>query len=101
MQKWKFSLLLCLLLTLNACRTMYSTTLECEQNSKAYNRMLRWQEYDLAETSLVDPALRAEFQKKMTAAKDVRIVDYRVKKLECRPEKGEAEAVVEFDYYIP
>lgn len=97
-------LILCvclLLLPLAACRTLTGAGEEFEKSSKAYNRMLRWQEMDQAAAAFVDKGLRPQFQQQIEAAKGVKVVDYRVKSLECDPEKGEAEVRVEFDYYVP
>jgi hypothetical protein len=35
------------------------------------------------------------------AADQVKVVDYRIKNLECWPKKGTAEVTVEWDYYVP
>ncbi|KAF0220460.1 MAG: hypothetical protein FD174_1114 [Geobacteraceae bacterium] len=97
----RLTLLSPLLLALAACSSLAVIGLECEKRTKEYNRMLRWQEFDNAAIVFVDKPLRDEFQKRIAAAKDVKVADYRVKSLECDPEKGEATVKAEFDYYIP
>lgn len=94
-------LLLILLPALAACSSLAVVGLECEKSAKEYNRMLRWQEYEAATIVFVDEPLRNEFQQRIAAIKDVKMADYRVKSLECKPEKGEATVKVEFDYYTP
>ncbi len=97
----KLIMLLFVLPALAACSSLAVIAMECEKSAKEYNRMLRWQEFDTASIAFVDEPLRNEFQKRIAALKDVKMADYRVKSLECMPEKGEATVKVEFDYYTP
>ena len=90
----------CLLLFLPACRYLATSPDEFAKISRDYNNMLRWQEFDRANVAYVEQALRGEFQKKIAATRDVKVVDYRVLSLECNAEKGEAEVKVEVDYYL-
>jgi hypothetical protein len=75
--------------------------IEFDQSAKGYNRMVRWHELDGAETAYVPPGLRDEYRKRVIDAAEVKIVDYRVKSMECSPVKGEGSAWVEFDFYRP
>jgi hypothetical protein len=74
--------------------------IEFDQSARGYNRMVRWHELDSAE-AYVTPKLRDEFHKRIIAAGEVTIVDYRVKSMECSPVKKEGSVRVEFDYYRP
>ncbi len=68
---------------------------------KGYIRMIRWSEFDKSTLFYVDDPLRDEFQKRVDDVSEVKVVDYRVKNLVCRPKEGTAEVTVEWDYYIP
>ena len=74
---------------------------EFEKSSKGYNRMLRWREVEDAGMVYMDPELRDAFMKNAEEFKtrEVTITDYRILTSECLPEKGTAQAVVEFDYF--
>ena len=87
-----------LLGSLTACRTLGVTSTEFEKSSRDYNRMVRWQEFSTADT-YVEHDIRRAFELKVAAAKGITLVDYRILTMTCDPEKGEARATVEFDYY--
>ncbi len=91
------------LLSLTACTSLRNMTIrhDFEENSKGYNRMVRWQEAEQACLIYVDKAIRDQFLARVEAAKEVKITEYRVKALECDPERKEATAKVEMDYYTP
>ena len=69
--------------------------------SKGYVRMIRWHEFDKSTLFYVDDPLREEFQKRVSAIEQLKVVDYRIKNQECWPKKGKAEVTVEWDYYMP
>jgi hypothetical protein len=69
--------------------------------SKGYVRMIRWHEFDKSTLFYVDDTLREDFQKRVSAIEQLKVVDYRIKNLECWPKKGKAEVTVEWDYYMP
>jgi len=75
---------------------------EFEKNMKGYNRMLRWHEVENAGMVFLEPELREAFMKSAAALKrrGVTITDYRILTSECLPEKGSAEVIAEFDYYV-
>jgi hypothetical protein len=52
-------------------------------------------------TTYVSASEQEEYRKKITEAGEVKVVDYRVKTMECEPVKGEASVMVELDYYRP
>jgi hypothetical protein len=74
---------------------------EFDQSMKGYNKMLRWRDVENAGMVHLDPELRDAFMKSAEEIKKrgVTITDYRILTSECLPEKGTAEAVVDFDYY--
>jgi hypothetical protein len=75
----------------------------CEKDIKDYNKLLRWREVDNAGMLYMDRTLRDEFIKSAEDFKkrEVVIADQRILASECLAEKKSAEAVVEFDYYVP
>jgi len=96
-------LVLVALLMLSACQSIHISKVaeDFDKASRGYFRMVRWNDLDKAPLHFVDATLREEFEKRVKVSRDVEITDYRVKHLECRPEKGDAEVTVEWDYYIP
>src|SRR5690349_1123006 len=88
----------------SSCATMRIKNIreECEKSVKGYNRMLRWQELENAGMLYIEPELRDEFFKAVESLRKrgVTITDYRIRTQECLPEKGTAEVLAEFDYYI-
>jgi hypothetical protein len=95
------------LLILSSCQSMRESIRnariadEFTSTSKGYARIIRWHEFDKSTLVYIDEPLRKDFQKRIMAADQVKLVDYRVKDLECWPEKGTAEVTVEWDYYVP
>ncbi|SNB47730.1 hypothetical protein SAMN06269301_3222 [Geobacter sp. DSM 9736] len=83
---------------LGGCQTISAQKETCETTIRSYNRMVRWQEHESAERA-VEEAARAEYRRRL-GEKDLRIADYRIKTLTCDTERGEAEATVEYDYYV-
>lgn len=87
-----------------SCATMRNKNIleTCEKSIKDYNRMLRWQELETAGMVFIEPEQREEFLKvaESIRKRGVTITDYRIRTQECLPEKGTAEALTEFDYYI-
>jgi hypothetical protein len=103
MKIFPMMLLSALLLILSACQAMHISKVEedFDKGTRSYFRMVRWNELDQAPLYFVDEPLREEFEKRVKGRKEVQIADYRVKYMDCRPEKGEGEVTVEWDYYIP
>ncbi len=96
---YRFLSVILLLGSITACRTLGVTQAECERSSRDYNRMVRWQEFASANATYVEQDIRRAFEVKVAAAKGITLVDYRIVSLACDPDKGEARATVEFDYY--
>jgi hypothetical protein len=103
MKIFPMMLLSALLLMLSACQAMHISKVaeDFDKGTRSYLKMVRWNELDQAPLSFVDEPLREEFEKRVKGRKEVQIADYRVKYTDCRPEKGEGEVTVEWDYYIP
>jgi hypothetical protein len=103
MKYFPMMLLSALLLTLSACQSIHYMNVgeDFDKGTRSYLKMVRWNELDNAPLSFVDEPLREEFEKRVKGRKEVQIADYRVKYMDCRPEKGEGEVTVEWDYYIP
>jgi hypothetical protein len=91
--------LLMLLLLPASCRTMGVALEQFDRSSREYNRMVRWEEYAMANITFVDQGAREAYEKRVEAAKRVKVVDFRVVSYECDPAKGMATVDVEFDYY--
>jgi hypothetical protein len=72
-----------------------------EKSWKEYIQHMRWNELDSATNKFVSESMREEYQKKITATEEVKVVDYRIKMVTCDPVKGEASLKVELDYYRP
>jgi hypothetical protein len=103
MKKFPMLLLPALLLILTSCQSMHIARVaeDFDKGTKSYVRMVRWNELDKTTLFFVDEPLREEFEKRIKGRKEVQIADYRVKHTECRPEIGEGEVTVEWDYYVP
>ena len=97
----RIMLLVSILALAGGCETMENmqTCNEFEQNSKSYNKLIRWNELEKAEAVFPPEQLREEFKGKVKAAKGVKVTDFRIKSLECLPEQGEATVVIDIDYY--
>jgi hypothetical protein len=92
-------ILLFLLVIGSACTLLFPLKDEFERNSKGYNEMLRWQEFEKA-VAYVDPARRADYRKRIEVVGDIKVVDYRIKNVAYDPEKRTAEVRLELDYYL-
>ena len=99
--KKRIILLLSVMALLGACETLrnQSASEDFQRSSKSYNSMIRWDEMESAQWAFPPEQLREEYGRRVESAKGVKITDYRVKKTECSPEKGEATVIVEFEYY--
>lgn len=99
--KKRIVLLLSAVALLGACQSMrnQSASDDFKRASDSYNNMIRWDEMESAQWAFPPEQLREEFGRRVESAKGVKISDYRVKRYECLPEKGEATVIVEFEYY--
>lgn len=102
MGKWlKLSCAAAGCLVLSACTALLDLKGTLDKSSREYNEMVRWQELDSACLSFVDKALREDCQKRADAARDVKVTDYRIVRVERTPSGKEATILVQIDYYIP
>lgn len=103
MKGYRIVLAMAALALLPACQSYrnYNAREEFTVSSREYNRMLRWEELDQACITFADKAQREECLKRAAAAREVKVVDYRILTQECTPEKGAAETRVAVDYYVP
>jgi len=97
----RIMLLILVIALLGGCETIKNKNIACELDdcSKSYNKMIRWHELDEAGAVFPAEELREEFARKAKSAKGVTVTDFRIKKMECFPEKGEATVILEIDYY--
>jgi hypothetical protein len=103
MKTIRLLLMSAVLLMLLSCESMRISRIseDFDTTSKGYIKLVRWHEFNKSTLIYVDDSLIEDFQKRVDAAKDVNVADYRIKNVECRPEKGDAEVLIEWDYYIP
>lgn len=91
-------------LLLNGCAAYrsYNRNEECDKAIKGYGRMVRWMEMEKAAISLVDSSQKEAYAQtaENVRRRGISMVDMRILAQECRTERGTAEAVVEFDYFI-
>ncbi len=83
----------------SACSTLTNLREDLDNTVIAYNDLLRWNELNKAKY-FVDESLRQEFEARIKAAKNVKIVDYRIVDMDFKAERGEQIVEVEFDYYV-
>ena len=95
-----YLLFLILLLLPTGCRTTGIALEQFDRSSRDYNRMVRWEEFAMANIAYVDKGIREAYEKRVEAAKGVKVVDFRIVSYECDPVKGTATVDAEFDYYI-
>jgi hypothetical protein len=97
----RIMLLIVVIALLGGCETLKKKNIawELDEYSKNYNKMIRWHELDKAGAIFPPEELQAEFTRKADSAKDVTVTDFRIKKMECSPEKGEATVILDIDYY--
>jgi hypothetical protein len=94
----RIALLVSVIALLGACATIKNQTISSmlEKSSKSFNQMMRWNDAENAGKAFFPEKFQEDFRHKV---KGVKITDYRVKHLECLPEKGKATVRVEYDYY--
>lgn len=95
-----------ILLLLTACSTFkdlknINIGSDFEKSTRNYTQLVRWHELESAASLYVSPPLLEAYRQRVKETDEIKIADYRIKLLECDPEKGEATATVELDYYRP
>lgn len=88
---------LIILILLAGCSS-YLIRGQFDKTLEAYNEALRWFEWSKA-SFYTEDSIREEFEARAAAAKDVKIVDYRIVNNTYDAEKREATVEVEIDYY--
>ncbi len=80
----------------------YSRQEDCENSINDYSKMVRWVELGKAATVLVDRQQREAYLHTADSLRQrsVTMVDYRILSQACHPERGTAESVMEFDYFV-
>ena len=71
---------------------------ELNESIMKYNDLVRWHKLDAAGIFPED-AISEEYRARAKAAKHVRVVDYRIVRVNYDPERNEAVVQVEIDYY--
>jgi hypothetical protein len=96
---------LVLLFTLGAllggCETLRNTTVasDFDDRSTAYQKVIRWDGLGGTAVLFAAEEVREQFAEKVVAAQGVRVTDYRISRVECKPDQGVATVVMEIDYY--
>ncbi len=94
------SICLCLLvIVLAGCQTIFGSAEKLDDATRDYQRMVRWQEMERAVLTYVDTEARELYSKRIVAAKEVNIVDYRIVSVDCNEKKGEADVRVSIEYF--
>lgn len=99
-----FAIVVVLPLMLCSCAAYrnYKSGEDCEKTIKEYSKMVRWLEMEKAVITVVDKGQRDAYA--LTAEtlrrRGVTMVDFRTLAQECRPERGTADAIMEFDYFV-
>ena len=93
-------LFICVLsVIISACSTLTSLREDLDDTVIAYNDLLRRGEFSRAK-NFVDQSQKEDFEARAKAAKNVKIVDYRIVNADFEAARGEQIVEVEFDYYI-
>ncbi len=93
-------LFICVLsVIISACSTLTSLREELDGTVIAYNDLLRRGEFNRAK-NFVDQSQKEDFEARAKAAKNVKIVDYRIVNADFEAARGEQIVEVEFEYYI-
>ena len=106
MNRNKLALIALITLFLGGCSTFEAIRkvnigTEFEKSSRAYLQLVRWHEMESAMVTYVNASLQDGYRKRIEAAGETKVVDYRIKSMDCDPVKGEATLKVELDYYRP
>ena len=94
----KFLIVMMIAAVVSACSSRQAIRGEFEFSVKKYNDMIRWHDMSSAVSFAAD-SLGEEFMARVKAAKDVQVVEYRILKTKYNEAQGEAEVLVEIDYY--
>jgi len=97
----RIMLLIIVFALLGGCETIKKKNVawELDESSKSYNKMIRWHELDKAGAVFPPEELQEAFTRKVLSTKGFMVTDFRVKKMDYSPEKGEATIILDIDYY--
>jgi hypothetical protein len=93
----KSLLLLMLVMVLGACS--HNVRDEFDESLKQYNDLFRWNELETTSVFVADP-LRADYIVRAKAAKNIRVVDFRVIGSRYDEKRNKASVEVQVDYYL-
>ena len=96
----RIAVILCTILTLTGCTANRAMQSAFDKSIREYNRMLRWQEFDLACNTYAAEEIRSECSSRLAKSGDITIVDTRLIEKHCNPEKREGTATLQLDYYL-
>jgi len=96
------AIVLPLMLCSCAAYRTYNRGETCEKTIKDYSKLVRWLEMERAVIAMVDKEQREAYAKtaETVRRRGITMVDARILAQECRPERGTAEATMEFDYFF-
>ena len=90
-------------LTLTACAVNQTALSEgLDRSAKAYNRMIRWHEFESAVMTYAGPEHREESLKRATALikQGISITDFRILSTTYVPAAKSGDVMAEFDYFM-
>ncbi len=93
-----FALILLFSVTLASCMTKVSVRKEFDDSIEQYKNLLSAQSFDAAGLFAIEE-ISDEFSARAKAAKNIKIVDYRVLRAKYDELNAKAEVEVEIDYY--
>lgn len=88
-------------LFLSGCAHLMDPKGDLDKVSREYNEMVRWDGREAACAAFADKALHDDCRKLAEAARDVKVADYRVVRVERDPSGKDAAILVRIEYYVP
>ena len=97
----RIMLLIVVIALMGGCETIRKriSPWELDENSKSYNKMIRWHEIGYGGAVIPAGRTSGRVPAKSAGSEECTVTDFRVKKMECSPEKGEATVILDIDYY--
>ena len=96
----RYMIIQIILICLAACSNyVYDLRGKFDESVTKYNNLYRWNEFEKASLFAADP-IRDAFVTRAKAAKNVKIVDYRILSTQYSEENRRATVEAEFDYYF-
>jgi hypothetical protein len=95
---------LVVILSLSGCSAYQNANRQksCNKIIDSYSKLIRWQGPESAALSIVSTEQKETFNQEVESfrKRGVSVVDYRIRAKQCLADKKQAEATVEFDYYV-